>query len=110
YGLLEPGAPARRRPSFHALRTHVEELQGSQLEEILPAPPPAHLYRFRRPDGAEVVAGWSARGIARVTLPRPAATVRGRDGETLPAPAGPEVELGPSVRYFRLVGPVSERT
>jgi len=104
YGLLEPGQPARRRPSFHALRTLVAELQGSQLEEILPAPPPAHLYRFRRPDGAEVVAGWSARGAARATLPRPAASVCGRGGEPQLAPAGREVELGPSVRYFRLAG------
>jgi tRNA A-37 threonylcarbamoyl transferase component Bud32 len=107
YGLLEPrsGGRARRRPAFDALRTLVAELEGSRLEGILPASPPARLYRFRRShlDGAQVVAAWSARGDARATLPRPAATVTGRDGEPLPVPAGREVEVGPSVRYFRLV-------
>ncbi len=106
YGLVEPrpGGRGRRRPAFHALRTLVEELQGSRLEEVLAAPPSVHLRRFRRADGAEVVAGWSAGGLCRATLPRPAAAVRGRDGLPLPVPAGREVEVGPSVRYFRLAG------
>ncbi len=104
YGLLEPrpGESPRRRPAFHALRALAAELAGSRLEEILPSPPPACLYRFRKPDGTEVVAAWSAQGTARATLPRPAASVAGRDGEPLPVPAGSEVELGPSVKYFRL--------
>ncbi len=105
YGLLAPvpGAPSRRRPAFHALRTLVDELQGSRLEQILPAPPAVRLYRFRRPDGGETVAGWAVEGAARATLPRPAAAVRGRGGEALAVPAGCEVEVGASVRYFRLV-------
>ncbi|HEX3555761.1 MAG TPA: lipopolysaccharide kinase InaA family protein [Thermoanaerobaculia bacterium] len=103
YGLVDPADPAnpRRRPSFLALKTLVRELDGARLEEVLPAPPPARLYRFRRPDGTEVVVGWSAAGTAKAILPRPAAGVTGRDGEELAA-AGTEVELGPSPRYFRL--------
>jgi hypothetical protein len=85
------------------LKTLVRELDGARLEAVLPASPLARLYRFRRPDGAEVVVGWSATDQpARATLPRPAVAVTGRDGEELPAAAGTEVHLGPSPRYFRL--------
>jgi tRNA A-37 threonylcarbamoyl transferase component Bud32 len=104
YGLVDPGeAPEGRcRPSFLALRTMLRELEGCRMEEVLPAPPPARLYRFRRPDGDEVVAGWSpARRQGR--LPRPAARVVARDGEALPVPAGMEVELGPAPAYFHLI-------
>ncbi len=91
YGLVDPADPARprRRPSFHALKTLVRELDGARLEEVLAAPPPARLYRFRRPDGAEVVVGWSAADRpARAALPRPAVVVIGRDGEELAGPGG----------------------
>ncbi|HEY3571667.1 MAG TPA: lipopolysaccharide kinase InaA family protein, partial [Thermoanaerobaculia bacterium] len=105
YGLVDPADPAhpRRRPSFHALRTLIREIDGARLEEVLPAPPPARLYRFRRPAGTEVVVGWSATGRpARATLPGPAIVVVGRDGEKMVAPTGTEVEVGASPRYFRL--------
>jgi tRNA A-37 threonylcarbamoyl transferase component Bud32 len=106
YGLVDPAGPAspRRRPSFRALQTLVRELDGARLEEVLPASPPARLYRFRRPDGAEVVAGWSAadRPVDAV-LPRPARTVTGRDGEALPVPEGTGVRLDASPKYFRLL-------
>jgi hypothetical protein len=104
YGLVDPGeAPEGRcRPSFLALRTMLRELEGCRLEEVLPAPPPARLYRFWRADGGEVVAGWSpVRRQGR--LPRPAARVVGRDGGALPAPAGSEVELLPTPAYFQLM-------
>ena len=104
YGLVDPGeAPGGRcRPSFLALRTMLRELEGCRLEEVLPAPPPARLYRFRRPDGGDVVAGWSpVRRQGR--LPRPAARVVERDGGALPVPAGSEVELLPTPAYFHLV-------
>jgi Lipopolysaccharide kinase (Kdo/WaaP) family len=103
YGLVDPGeAPEGRcRPSFLALRTMLRQLEGCRLEEVLPAPPPARLYRFKRPDGGEVVAGWSpVRRQGR--LPRPAARVIGRDGGVLPVPAGSEVELLPTPAYFEL--------
>lgn len=104
YGLVDPGeAPEGRcRPSFLALRTLLRELEGCHLEEVLPAPLPARLYRFRKPDGSDLVAGWSP--VRRQTrLPRPAARVVGRDGGVLPVPGGSEVELVPAPAYFHLV-------
>ncbi|HXO29036.1 MAG TPA: hypothetical protein VOA80_16920, partial [Thermoanaerobaculia bacterium] len=104
YGLVDPGeAPEGRcRPSFLALQTMLRELEGCRMEEVLPAAPPARLYRFKRPDGSEVVAGWSpVRRQGR--LPRPAARVIGRDGGALPVPAGLEVELLPTPAYFQLM-------
>ena len=84
----------------------IRELDGARLEAVLPAPPPARLFHFRRPDGSEVVVGWSAADKpVRATLPRPAVNVTGRDGREMPvgaAAAGVEVDLGPSPRYFRL--------
>ena len=104
YGLVDPGeAPEGRcRPSFLALQTMLRELEGCRLEQVLPAPHPARLYRFKRPDGGEVVAGWSpVRRQGR--LPRPAARVIGRDGGMMPVPAGVEVELLPAPAYFQLM-------
>jgi hypothetical protein len=103
YGLVDPGEgpQARRRPSFLALQTLLRELDGSRLEEILPAPPLARLYRFRRADGGEVVAGWSPER-QRARLPRPAMRAVGRDGCAHPVPLGVEVELGPAPVYFSL--------
>ncbi len=104
YGLVDPADPAhpRRRPAFFALKTLLQELEGTRLEEVLPAPPPARLYRFRRPDGSELVAGWSTGPPVRVTLPRPAAAVIGRSGEELPVPGGTEIELASGPRYVLL--------
>jgi tRNA A-37 threonylcarbamoyl transferase component Bud32 len=105
YGLVDPADPAspRRRASFRALQTLVRELDGARLEEVLPALPPARLYRFRCADGAEVVAGWSAADRpVQARLPRPAMKVTGRDGGALAVPPGVEVEVDASPRYFRL--------
>jgi tRNA A-37 threonylcarbamoyl transferase component Bud32 len=105
YGLVDPAEPAapRKRPSFHALATLIRELDGARLEAVLPAPSPIRLYRFRRPDGAETVAAWNAAGRpARAVLPRPAVAVIGRGGEELAVPAGAEVEVSGSPKYFRL--------
>ena len=104
YGLVDPGeAPGGRcRPSFLALQTLLRELEGCRLEEVLPSPPPARLYRFRRLDGGDLVAGWSpVRRQAR--LPRPAMRVVGRDGGAQPVPGGLEVELLPTPAYFQLM-------
>jgi hypothetical protein len=103
YGLLEPaGAALRRRPAFHALATLVRELEGTTLVGPLPAPPAGRLYLFRRGDGSEVVAAWSAAGAGRAVLPRPVRATIGRDGQALPSPRGAAVELGPSPAYHFL--------
>lgn len=105
YGLIDPADPAspRRRPAFFALKTLLRQLDDCRLERILPAPEPARLWLFRRPDGAALVVGWSATAsTARAALPGPAVSVTGRGGEELPVPPGLEAELFPAVRYFRL--------
>lgn len=102
YGLVDPADPPRRRPAFQALKTLQAELAGATLERVLPTQPPAHLYLFRRPDGTELIAGWSAQGTADADLPRPARRVTDRDGERLLALVGRRVGLGPSLRYFEL--------
>src|ERR1700709_906817 len=106
YGLVDPTDPAspRRRPAFHALKTMVRELDGARLLAVLPAPPPVRLYHFRRPAGTEVVVGWSAtERPGPANLPRPGVVGVGRDGEKSGAPAGTEVGVDGSPRYFRLV-------
>jgi hypothetical protein len=102
YGLVDPSDPEnpRRRPSFLALKTLIQQLDGARLEEVLPAPEPARLYRFQRAD-EEIVVGWSTAGTVKAGLPRPASKVTSRDGEEM-AGIGPEVELGLSPLYFRL--------
>ncbi|MES1245068.1 MAG: lipopolysaccharide kinase InaA family protein [Acidobacteriota bacterium] len=86
YGLVDPVAPGelRRRPAFHAFRALIQELEGSRLETVLPVPEPARLWRFRRPDGAGVLVGWSTAGAVRVRLPD-----------------GAEVEVASMPQYFR---------
>lgn len=105
YGLLVPGegGTLRRRPAFRALATLARQLAGATSHGPLPAPPGARLFRFERGAGEELLVGWSAgEGPVEARLPRPAATVVGRDGEELPAPASERVELLPAPRYFRL--------
>lgn len=104
YGLVDPADPAspRRRPSFLALKTLVRELDGARLEEVLPAPDPVRLYRFRQGE-EELIVGWSASNEpAQAALPRPPVRVTGRDGEDLPAAPGTRVEVTGSPRYFHL--------
>jgi tRNA A-37 threonylcarbamoyl transferase component Bud32 len=104
YGLVDPADPAdpRRRPSFFAFKTMLRELDGARLESVLSAPPPARLYLFRRPDGGETAAAWSAGGPATVNLPRPAVSAVSRNGEELPVPDSAEVSVTGSVVYWRL--------
>ncbi len=106
YGLCDPLAEAgevRRRPSFYALRTLLAQLQGTTFEGPLPAAEPARLYRFRRPEGTDLVVGWSANDRpAEATLPGKPVAVIGRDGEDLAVPGGERVEVFASPRYFLL--------
>lgn len=106
YGLIAPGDPAgdhrglRRRPSFHALAALENQLRGATFEEKLPSPPGTWLFRFTKPQG-EIVAAWSP-APAEADLPKPALSVRDRDGKELPAPAGVRVATGSGVRFYSL--------
>jgi len=99
---LDAESSFQMRPSFHALATLQEQLAGATFFGPLEIESPAWLYHFQRELGDEVIVGWSTSGSVKVTLPRPASRVIGRDGEQLEAPAGEKVELGPTPRYFFL--------
>lgn len=101
YGLLvSEGGSLRRRPAFRALATLQRLLGGAVCEGVLPAPHGAHLYRFRRAEGGELVAAWSAAGEIEAELPwKPSAHVERGGGEGRP-PAVPRVRLSGSVAYY----------
>jgi hypothetical protein len=103
YGLVDPADPVnpRRRPAYFAFQTMLRELAGARLERIVPVPPPARLYLFRRPDGGETAAAWSTGGPVTVRLPGPAVSAVGRGGEELPVPYGVDVEVEGAVKYWR---------
>jgi len=101
YGLISPESDGslRRRPSWNALRTLIDQVEGATFEGPLPAPDGAFLYSFSR-DGRELAVGWSVARPVRAVLPRPAVSAVSRNGESAPVPAGTEVTLGPSPVYF----------
>ncbi|MFV2074019.1 MAG: lipopolysaccharide kinase InaA family protein [Thermoanaerobaculales bacterium] len=103
YGLVAPesGGSLRRRPAWSALKTLISQVEGATFQGPLPAPDGAFLYHFTRESG-ELVVGWSVTPNVRATLPRPAEGAVSRDGQTLPAPDGVDVLLGPSPVYFEL--------
>ncbi len=103
YGLIAPASDGslRRRPSWHAMRTMIDRLDGAVFRGQVPAPSGAYLYRFSR-NGDETVVGWSVSPGVRAVLPKPAVEAISRDGEPLPPPDGREIELGPSPVYYRL--------
>jgi hypothetical protein len=103
YGLVapEPDGVLRRRPSWHAMRTLIAELEGSIFTGPLPAPEGVWLYRFRR-EGESVVVAWSLEAGRAADLPSPAVGVASRDGASLPIPDGTRIEVGPSPVYYLL--------
>ena len=103
YGLISPASDGslRRRPSWQAMRTMIDRLDGATFHGPLPAPTGAYLYRFTR-DGDETVVGWSVSPGVRAVLPRSAVEAVSRDGQAVPVPDGIEVGLGPSPVYFQL--------
>jgi hypothetical protein len=103
YGLVSPSndGSLRRRPSWHALRTLIDQVEGANFEGPLPVRDGAFLYRFTR-NGDEVVVGWSVSRGARAVLPRTVVAAVSRDGESLKVPDSTSVELGPSPVYFLL--------
>ena len=105
YGLVVPASDGslRRRPSWHALKTLIGQLEGAVFEGPLPAPDGAYLYRFNR-DGRDIVVGWSLAPGNPATLPRPPREAVSRDGRTAPASPGCNVVLGPAPTYYHLAG------
>ena len=103
YGLISPASDdsLRRRPSWDALRTLIDQVEGATFMGPLPAPDGVFLYSFSS-NGGGLVVGWSVSRGARATLPRAAVAATSRDGESLPVPDGTEIELGPSPVYYRL--------
>ncbi|HEV7667330.1 MAG TPA: lipopolysaccharide kinase InaA family protein, partial [Thermoanaerobaculia bacterium] len=85
YGLVdrEEGGTLRRRPSFHSLRTLIEELDGATFERRLESPAGTYLLLFRRGDGATIVAGWSVGGTVKVEMPIGVVEVVDRDGRAV---------------------------
>ncbi|MGH9464764.1 MAG: lipopolysaccharide kinase InaA family protein, partial [Thermoanaerobaculia bacterium] len=104
YGLVCPEADGtlRRRPSFAALKTLTERLEGATFVGPLTVPAPARLYRFRLTDGRERLVGWSTGAPVAVDLPGVPASVFDRDGAAQPLPTRPRLELTSSPRYIDL--------
>jgi tRNA A-37 threonylcarbamoyl transferase component Bud32 len=103
YGLVVPvgDGSLRRRPSWHALKTLIGQLEGAIFDGPLPAPPGAYMFNFSR-DGRGIVVGWSLAPGTRAVLPRPATGAVARDGGKAQMPAGCDVVLGPSPTYYHL--------
>ncbi len=105
YGLTygDPDGVLVRRPSFHALATLHDQLEGSVFLGPLKTNIPGRLYRFRRPKGETVVVGWTAdASTMSVKLPGAVARIVNRDGNETGVPNGTEVSIDGSPRYFWL--------
>jgi hypothetical protein len=105
YGLVDPrGSELRRRPSFRAWATMERMLGGATFLGALPSERGVYLYRFRRADDCELIAGWCREGMRGAALERPTSGWIERDGQHAQAPASQTVQLSGSVRYFLLEG------
>lgn len=105
YGLIELDGQGslRRRPSFQALATLARLLEGTMFLGPMAVEAPGHLYRFRRPDGAEVVVGWSSGKSVRRTLSAfsaPPVEIIDRDGRRNSFALAQDVELTSAPQYF----------
>ena len=90
------------RPGFAAFATLQKTLEGATFVGPIAAPTGSRLYHFRRADGTEWIAGWSAEDrSAEIVLPRPASLVLSRDGQELTS-TGETVGIDAAPRYFRL--------
>ena len=103
YGLIapEPDGTLRRRPSWYALKTLNDVLDGATFTGSLPAPDDTWLYRFER-DGETVVVAWSLEETVAADLPGPARLAITRDGAEIKAPSGTAIDATPSPVYYVL--------
>ncbi|MEJ2086521.1 MAG: hypothetical protein P8Y44_12730, partial [Acidobacteriota bacterium] len=105
YGLMvaDGDGSLRRRPSFHALATLHNQLQGSIFHGPQPIAHPGRLYRFRSPEGRAILVAWTADGsVMDIDLPRPAARVIDRDGHETGRPEERTITIHGSPRYIWL--------
>jgi len=103
YGLIapEPDGTLRRRPSWYALKTLNDVLDGATFTGSLPAPDDTWLYRFER-DGETLVVAWSLEETVAADLPGPARLAITRDGAEIKAPSGTAIDATPSPVYYVL--------
>jgi tRNA A-37 threonylcarbamoyl transferase component Bud32 len=103
YGLAtaNDGGNLRRRPSFYALRTLVQQVHGAQSVGRLPSQ--EGIWAFEVQKGSEqIVAAWSVCGDEEIELPQAATKVVDRDGRESTLAGETKVVVSQSVRYFHL--------
>jgi tRNA A-37 threonylcarbamoyl transferase component Bud32 len=103
YGLVtpEPEGALRRRPSWHALKTLNDTLDGATFTGRLPAPADSWLYGFER-NGETIIVVWSVQETSDGDLPRPARRAISRDGAEVKPPTGTAVTATSSPVYYVL--------
>jgi hypothetical protein len=103
YGLIapEPDGTLRRRPSWYALKTLNDELDGAVFTGCLRSPEDTWLYRFER-GGETVIVAWSLGETSAADLPAPARRVVIRDGAEIKPPTGTTIVATPSPVYYIL--------
>jgi hypothetical protein len=105
YGLVDVDAATgalRRRPAFWALAHLARRFEGMTALGPLAGDPGTRCYRFRDAAGGDWLAGWSLGPSVTLALDRPVVEAYGRDGDALPLPPRPALNLGSSPSYYRL--------
>ncbi len=103
YGLIAPESDGtlRRRPSWYAMKTLNDELDGATFTDSLPSPEDTWLYRFER-GGETVVVAWSLDEASTADLPGPVRRAITRDGAEIESPKGTAITTTPSPVYYIL--------
>ncbi len=103
YGLIAPESDGtlRRRPSWYAMKTLNDELDGATFTDSLPSPEDTWLYRFER-GGETVVVAWSLDEASTADLPGPVRRAITRDGAEIEPPKGTAITTTPSPVYYIL--------
>jgi hypothetical protein len=97
YGLIDSRSEEwRKRPSFFALKSMAERLEGSLFLEKEPHPE-GFIFLFRKQD-RQFAACWAQSTPVEHTFSRRVLKVEGRDGEEIPIRDN-RVHLGPSPKY-----------
>jgi len=104
YGLVDDTEPDawRERPAYAMLRAFFELLGQSTFRSRLASPRGVHLYAFDRPDGEQLVLGYSEENERLFELPFSFDSVQDRVGQRV-AVQGQAVRLSGAPLYFRAV-------